>query len=139
MKVKTIVLAALAACCAGCVETAGTRVSVDTLTGEASVLECSTRLSNRLRVTKVTYGDVSGIKRATITVESLTHRRQDLQARMVWTDEEGTEIDADGKPFRALVLDGLDVTTITGMAPSPRGVKARLQVRETATAQGFGR
>ena len=131
------VAAALALGVAGCVETAGTRVTINTDTGDASVLECSTRLSNRLRVTKVTYGDVSGIKRATITVESLTHRRQELQARMVWTDEEGTEIDADGKPFRALVLDGLDVTTFTGMAPSPRGVKARLQVRETATAQGL--
>jgi uncharacterized protein YcfL len=134
---KTVVLAAMSAVLAGCIETAGTRVTIDTETGDASVLECSTRLSNRVRVVRVTYNDVSGIKKATVTLESLTHRRQDLQARMVWMDAEGTEIDPDGKPFRAIVLDGKDVTTFTGMAPSSKGVKARLQVRETDTAQGI--
>ncbi|MBR1921117.1 MAG: DUF1425 domain-containing protein [Kiritimatiellae bacterium] len=137
MKTKTVILAALAAACAGCAETAGTRVLVDTQTGDASVLECSTRLSNRVKVVRVTYGDVDGIKRATVTLQSLTHRRQELQARMVWVDEEGTEIDPDGKPFRAIVLDGNDLTTVTGLAPNGRGVAARVQIRETSTAQGI--
>lgn len=137
MTMKTVVLAAVAAIFAGCVETAGTRVTVDTQTGDASILECSTRLANRVKVVRVTYGDVDGIKRATVTLESLTHKRQELQARMVWLDFEGTEIDPDGKPFRAIVLDGNDVTTFTGMAPSEKGVTARLQVRETDTAQGI--
>ena len=137
MTMKTVVLAAAAAIFAGCVETAGTRVTVDTQTGDASILECSTRLANRVKVVRVTYGDVDGIKRATVTLESLTHKRQELQARMVWLDFEGTEIDPDGKPFRAIVLDGNDVTTFTGMAPNEKGVTARLQVRETDTAQGI--
>ena len=137
MTMKTVVLAAVAAIFAGCVETAGTRVTVDTQTGDASILECSTRLANRVKVVRVTYGDVDGIKRATVTLESLTHKRQELQARMVWLDFEGTEIDPDGKPFRAIVLDGNDITTFTGMAPSEKGVTARLQVRETDTAQGI--
>ena len=137
MTMKTVVLAAVAAFFAGCVETAGTRVTIDTQTGDASILECSTRLANRVKVVRVTYGDVDGIKRATVTLESLTHRRQELQARMVWLDSEGTEIDPDGKPFRAIVLDGNDVTTFTGMAPSGKGVTARMQVRETDTAQGI--
>ena len=137
MTMKTVVLAAVAAFFAGCVETAGTRVTVDTQTGDASILECSTRLANRVKVVRVTYGDVDGIKRATVTLESLTHKRQELQARMVWLDFEGTEIDPDGKPFRAIVLDGNDVTTFTGMAPSGKGVTARMQVRETDTAQGI--
>ena len=137
MKMKTVALAVVAAALSGCVETAGTRVTIDTQTGDASVLECSTRLANRVKVVRVTYNDVSGIKKATVTLESLVHRRQDLQARMVWLDAEGTEIDPDGKPFRAIVLDGNDVTTFTGMAPNDRGVTARLQVRETDTAQGI--
>ena len=114
MTMKTVVLAAVAAIFAGCVETAGTRVTVDTQTGDASILECSTRLANRVKVVRVTYGDVDGIKRATVTLESLTHKRQELQARMV-----------------------NDVTTFTGTAPSEKGVTARLQVRETDTAQGI--
>ena len=135
MKLKTIMLAAIAAAFAGCVETAGTRVSIDTRTGDASVLERSTRLANRVRVVGVSYDDVSGIKKATVTLESLSHKRQELQARMVWMDADGAEVDADGKPFRAIVLDGMDVTTFTGMAPNPKCVKARLQLRETDTAQ----
>ena len=135
MKLKTIMLAAIAAAFAGCVETAGTRVSIDTRTGDASVLESSTRLANRVRVVGVSYDDVSGIKKATVTLESLSHKRQELQARMVWMDADGAEVDADGKPFRAIVLDGMGVTTFTGMAPNPRCVKARLQLRETDTAQ----
>ena len=135
MKASTIVLAAAMAAAAGCIETAGTRVSIDTQTGEASVLECSTRLANRVKIVKVTYDDVSGIKKATVTMQSNSHRRQELQARMVWMDAEGTEIEADSKPFRAIVLDGEDITTFTGMAPNDRCVKARMQIRETDTVE----
>ena len=134
--IKTMAIAAaLALGVAGYVETAGTRVTIDTDTGDASVLECSTRLAGKVRVVRMTYGDVAGIRKATVTLESLTHKRLDLQARMVWADADGSDVDADGKPFRALVVDGRDVTTFTGMAPNDRCVKARLQVRETETAE----
>ena len=134
--IKTMAIAAaLALGVVGCVETAGTRVTIDTDTGDASVLECSTRLAGKVRVVRMTYGDVAGIRKATVTLESLTHKRLDLQARMVWADADGSDVDADGKPFRALVVDGRDVTTFTGMAPNDRCVKARLQVRETETAE----
>ena len=134
--IKTMAIAAaLALGVAGCVETAGTRVTIDTDTGDASVLECSTRLAGKVRVVRMTYGDVAGIRKATVTLESLAHKRLDLQARMVWADADGSDVDADGKPFRALVVDGRDVTTFTGMAPNDRCVKARLQVRETETAE----
>lgn len=132
---KMLAAAAAIALGAGCVETSGTRVSIDAQTGEASVLECSTRLANRVKVVKVTYDDVGGIKKATVTMASTTHKRLRLQARMVWMDAEGTEIDADGKPFRAIVLDGEDVTTFTGMAPNDRCTNARLQIRETDTVE----
>lgn len=126
----------LSATLMGCLETRGTRVTVDTESGEAPVLENSYRLSNRIKVRKVTYGEASeGIRRATVTLESTTKRRQRLQARMVWMDEEGSEIDADAKPYRALVIDGNDVVTFTGIAPNPKAVKARLQVREIETVE----
>lgn len=135
MNCKAIVGAVLAMALIGCTETAGTRVTIDTATGDATVMECSTRLRNRVRIVRCTYSDVNGIARATVTLESLNHRRQDLQARMVWLDDDGAEIDADAKPFRAIVLDGRDFTTFTGMAPSPRGRTAKLQLRETDSAE----
>lgn len=135
MNCKTILGALTALALAGCVETAGTRVTIDTATGDASVMECSTRLRNRVRVVRCTYSDVDGIAKATVTLESLTHSRQELQARMVWMDDDGSEIDADGKPFRAIVLDGRDTYTFSGLAPNPRGRTAKVQIRETETAQ----
>jgi uncharacterized protein YcfL len=133
---RLMILSLGVALLAGCAETRGTRVTIDTETGEASVLENSYRLSNRVKVRKVTYGDASeGIRRATVTLESVTKRRQRIQARMVWTDAEGTEIDADAKPYRTLVLDGGDVTTFTGVAPNAKAVRAKLQVREIKTVE----
>ena len=127
-----LALAALLA--AGCVETQGTRVTIDTDLGEASVLENSYRLANRVKVRKVVYGEASeGIRRATVTIESVTKRRQRLQARMVWADAEGSDIDADAKPYRAIILDGNDVLTFTGVAPNARAVRAKLQIREIET------
>lgn len=129
-------VALVAALFAGCAETRGTRVAIDTESGEASVLENSYRLSNRVKVRKVTYGEASeGIRRATVTLESVTKRRQRLQARMVWMDAEDTEIDADSKPYRAIIIDGNDVQTFTGIAPNERAVKAKLQIREISTVE----
>lgn len=136
MKMKNALLAAVALTAVGCVETAGTRVTVDTDTGEAAVYEGSMRLVNRVKVMRTTYDDVGdGIRKATVTIASLTHRRQRLQARMIWLDAEGTQIDADGKPFRAIVLDGKDTYTFTGVAPNAAGVKAKMVIRETDTAE----
>ena len=128
---KKMLLIAAVAAVAGCADTRGTRVMLDAETGDASVLENSYRLSNRVKVRKVTYGDNGdGIKWATMTIESTTRRRQRLQARIVWMDAEGTEIDPDGKPYRTYVIDGNDVLTVSGMAPSAKGVAAKVQIRE---------
>ena len=124
-------LAVCVACLVGCVDTAGTRVMIDAETGDSSVLENSQRLANRMKVTKVTYDEVNGLKKATITLTSTTKKKLSIQGRMVWFDAEGTEIDPGGKPYRTMVLDGLDFCTFTGVAPNAKGVKAKLQVRLT--------
>lgn len=132
MKICLLTLSALcAACLTGCVDTAGTRVTIDAETGEVSVLENSQRLANRLKVTKAAYDEVGGLKRATVTLESTTKKRLSIQGRMVWFDAEGAELDAEGKSARTMVLDGMDFCTFTGVAPNARGVKAKLQVRLT--------
>lgn len=132
---KVLVIAAVAAVVSGCTETRGTRVNIDTDSGEATVRENSFWLKGRVKIARVTYGEADGIRKATVTIESMTKRRQRIQARMIWLDEEGTAIDADGKPFRAYVIDGNDSVTFTGFAPSPKGVKAQVQVREDDTVE----
>ena len=132
MKNRSVLLSLLCVgCLVGCVDTAGTRVMIDAETGDSSVLENSQRLANKLKVRKVTYDEVNGLKKATITLESATKARLSIQGRMVWFDAEGTELDAEGKSYRTMVLDGLDFCTFTGIAPNARGVRAKLQVRIT--------
>lgn len=130
------VLALAGVTATGCVDTAGTRVTINTASGDAAVFEGSTRLSNRVKIARTTYADVGGgLRKATVTLASQTHRRQRLQVRMIWSDAEGSEIDADGKPFRAVVLDGMSTVTVTGVSPDRKGVRAILVVRETETAE----
>jgi len=141
MKASTLIayslfLLAFPVLLAGCqTESRGTRVAIDVDAGTASVRESSYRLSNRIKVAKTTYDNDGDIRRATVTLESLTKRRQRIQARMVWLDAEGTEIDSDGKPFRTIVLDGNDTTTFTGRAPNAKGVQAKMVIREVETVE----
>ena len=132
---RILMVIALAAAVGCSTESRGTRVMIDTETGDASVLENSYRLSNRIKVGKVTYGEVGGLKKATVTLESKTKRRQRIQARMAWLDDEGTEIDSDGKPFRAIVIDGNDTVTFTGVAPNDRGKTVKMMIREMDTVE----
>ena len=132
---RILVMIAMAAAVGCSTESRGTRVMIDTETGDASVLENSYRLSNRIKVGKVTYSEVGGFKKATVTLESTTKRRQRIQARMVWLDDEGTEIDPDGKPFRAIVIDGNDTVTFTGVAPNDRGKTVKMMIREMDTVE----
>ena len=132
---KLMMVVALVALTGCSTESRGTRVMIDTETGDASVRENSYRLSNRIKVGKVTYCEVGGLKKATVTLESQTKRRQRIQARMIWLDDEGTEIDPDGKAFRAIVIDGNDTVTFTGIAPNDKGRTAKMLIREMETVE----
>jgi len=125
-----------AAMLAGCsTETRGTRVTVDTQTGKTDVVEANGRLAGKVRVAQVWYGETGGIKTATVTLESRTKGRYRFQARMVWLDAAGVEIDADGKSYRAIVLDGGDSTTVSGVAPNEKAQKVRMVIREMETVE----
>lgn len=133
---KMLMLAAVVAALVGCsTETRGTRITLNAETGEATVVENSYRLSRRVRVSRVTYAEVDGIKKATVTLESLTQSRQRIQARIAWMDAEGTEIDLDGKAFRAFVIDGNDTVSFTGFAPNAAGKTAKVLIREMETVE----
>ena len=132
---KCMLVAAVAAFVGCSTESRGTRVMLDTETGAATVTENSYRLSRRVRVARVTYEEVGGIKKATVTLESLTQSRQRIQARIGWLDAEGTEIDSDGKAFRAIVLDGNDSVTFSGFAPNAAGKTAKVMIREMETVE----
>jgi len=128
---------ALTACLStwvGCVETAGTVVTTDYVTGNSDVLENSTRLRDQIQVMQVNYDEVNGMKRVHITLASTKHRRLRVDYRIIWFDANGMEIDPDTKTYRNLILEGRDAVTVTGVANSPAAVKSKMRVRSTSAA-----
>lgn len=118
----------------GCVETAGTVVKTDHLTGSTLVLEDSTRLRGQVQVLKASYDEVNGLKRVHVTLASTRHRRLHLHYRIAWFDANGMELDPDTKTYRDLILEGRDSVTVTGVANSAAGVTSKVRVRSARAA-----
>lgn len=127
-------LAAGLAALTGCVETAGTTVTTDHLTGSTLVLEDSTRLRDQVQVLRVNYDEVNGLKRVHITLQSAKHRRLRMHYRISWFDANGMEIDPATKTYRSQLIEGRDSVTVTGLANSPAGVTSKLRVRDLEAA-----
>ena len=120
---------------AGCRTTAGTSVVMNHSTGGSVVYEGNTRLHNEVAVTAVTYDKVpAGLNRVNIQLTSLVQRELHLQYRIAWYNAEGMEIDGDARPYRPLILQGLDSVTVTGVANHPSAVTSRLRLRERRAA-----
>ena len=136
MKLACIVAFALACTvAAGCRTTAGTSVVMDHQTGGSVIYEGNTRLHNEVAVTAITYDKVpAGLNRVNIQLSSLVQRELHLQYRIAWYNAEGMEIDGDARPYRPLILQGLDSVTVTGVANHPSAVKSRLRLRERRAA-----
>lgn len=136
MKLAYLISCALAgAMLSGCRTTAGTSVVMNHDTGGSVLFEGNTRLHNELAVTAVTYDKVpAGLNRVNIQLSSLVQRELHLQYRIAWFNAEGMEIDGDSRPYRPLILQGLDSVTVTGVANSPAAVTSRLRVRELRAA-----
>ncbi|MDD4101084.1 MAG: DUF1425 domain-containing protein [Kiritimatiellae bacterium] len=129
-----VALAAGLAALTGCVETAGTSVTTDHLTGNTLVLEDSTRLRDQIQVLRVNYDEVNGLKRVHVTLQSTKHRRLRMHYRISWFDANGMEIDPSTKTYRGLIIEGRDSMTVTGLANSPAGVTSKLRVRDLEAA-----
>lgn len=119
----------------GCTNTRQTRVTIDTNTGKSSIVEDSKSLRKLVEVIDTTYTEESGLKKAIVTIKAKGFDRVEIQARVSWLDQHGAPVEEMGKPYRAIVLDGGEPFVVTGMAPSPKAVKAIVQIRETKEAQ----
>ena len=128
-------LAVAGSLCFGCRTTAGTSVVMNHSTGGSVIYEGNTRLHNEVAVTAVTYDKVpAGLNRVNIQLSSLVQRELHLQYRIAWFNSEGMEIDGDARPYRPLILQGMDSVTVTGVANHPSAVTSRLRVRELRAA-----
>ena len=130
-----VALAAGLSALVGCVDTAGTVVTTDYATGSTLVLENSTRLKDQVKVLRVNYDEVNGLKRVHITLASTRHRRLRVDYRIAWFDANGMELDPDSKTYRNQILEGRDAVTVTGVANSAAAVSSKLRVRATSAAE----
>ena len=139
MKRMTDLLAAVAltvglSLMVGCVETAGTTIQTDHLTGNTLIFEGSTRMRDQLRVVKSSYDEVNGLKRVQVLLESTKHKRLRFQYRISWFDANGMELDPGTKTYRALLMEGRDSVMVSGIANSPAGITSKVRVREADAA-----
>ena len=71
----------------------------------------------------------NGLMRAYATLRSNRMRNQNVQFRFSWYDEHGVEIDAQGQPYRKLVLQGRDAVSVQSVAPNTRAVEYKIRLR----------
>ena len=119
----------------GCRNTSGTTVKTDHLTGSSSIIAENARLAHRVDVTKTTYDEVNGLKRAHITLVSDRSKRLRVDYRICWFDANGMELDPQTKTYRNLIIEGRDEVTVTGVANSPAAVSSKVRIRETSQAE----
>jgi len=115
-------------------DTGGTVVTVDHRTGESQTTFHSTRVMDRVNLVNVTMDQVNGLNRVHYALESTRSSRLRMDARIVWYDANGMELDPDRAPYRNFIIEGHDAITITSVAPNARAVKSRLRVRENRYA-----
>ena len=115
-------------------DTGGTVVTTDHTTGDSTTEFHSTRVMDRLDLTNVTMDKVNGLNRVHYTMTSTRSSRLRVDARIVWYDANGMELDSDRAPYRNLIIEGHDTVVVTSVAPNARGVKSRLRVRESRYA-----
>ncbi len=71
----------------------------------------------------------NGLIRAHATFRSNRMRSQHVQYRFSWYDENGVEIDAQGQPFRKMILQGRDAVSVQSVAPNSRAVEYKVRLR----------
>ena len=135
-KLLTIASAALAlGALTGCVDTAGTVVTTDHLTGQSIIVEDSTRVRDRIQVVDLKYDEINGFQRAHFSIASIRARRISMSYRVVWFDASGRELDPQSRAYHTIILDGRDVQTITSVANRPTAVASKLRIMETRRMQ----
>jgi len=115
-------------------DTGGTVVTTDHTTGESQTTFHSTRVMDRVDLTNITMDQVNGLNRVHYTLTSTRSSRLRIDARIVWYDTNGMEIDSDRAPYRNFVIEGHDTIVVTSVAPNAKAVKSRLRVRESRYA-----
>lgn len=71
----------------------------------------------------------NGLMRAHATFRSNRMRTQYVQYRFSWYDENGVEIDAQGQPYRKMILQGRDAVSVQSVAPNDRAAEYKVRLR----------
>lgn len=71
----------------------------------------------------------NGLMRAYATFRSNRMRTQHVQYRFSWYDENGVEIDAQGQPYRKMLLQGRDAVSVQSVAPNDRATEYKVRLR----------
>lgn len=121
---------------AGCARTSGIQARSISLTGpngettySSYVNVDNSTLSRHLAVVRFDRSDIAGLVKVALTLQSLTERTQALQYRWTWFDAKGFEVESASQAWQPLIIYGMQMTAVQGLAPNPSVRDLKLHIR----------
>ncbi len=109
--------------------TAGNRTEVDTLSGKTYTEKGDTYLDGRIQLTDIRYRDQGGFLEIQASVKNLTKDTIQCEYTSQWFDASGWELESANRPWRQLIVHGLEEKEVRDLAPRPGATRVRLAVR----------
>ncbi|MBI5183157.1 MAG: YcfL family protein [Nitrospinae bacterium] len=113
----------------GCVGSAGTTVTLDTLSGQKGIEKNDFLFGRRIEVIDVIYRDVGGIMEAQITFKNRSKASTFIELKGKWFDQAGYEISDPKELWREVIFSGKEEKTIMLVAPNKEAVKVQIMTR----------
>ncbi len=137
--------AAAAALLSGCAAPNTTGISTGAAPDETGVYQQFLQADNTRLARQVLVSDMrcdqtpNGFMRASLALTSTRNKSMQIQAKFVWFDASGVEIDPDAETWRVLTLEGRETRPVVGVAPSAAAESFRLRIREADRSKKYVR
>ncbi len=114
---------------AGCAGSAGTTVTMDTLSGQKTVEKNDLLFDERIKVIDVIYRDVGGMMEVQINLKNRSKRSAFIELKGKWFDQSGFNIPDPKELWREVIFAGKEEKTIKLVAPNKEAVKVQILTR----------
>lgn len=114
----------------GCGSTAGTVVTLDTVTGEKKITTHSAKFAGMIKVEDIIYRKLGDIIVAQVKLTNQSNKSLMLELTGKWYDAEGFEVDDPKELWRHIIINGKETKTVKLVAPRKDAVKLEIITRE---------
>jgi uncharacterized protein YcfL len=87
-------------------------------------------IASQVDIIDVDYDNVGGFIRANVTIVSRRHRSLAIEYRFNWYDGSGRELEPGKKPYKTIILDGMDSMSLQSVAPLPEAREFKINIKK---------